>query len=68
MAEQPMAPAGLAMLDIMISRAEASCDRGRAELVALRLRASFGRKCRQRTMEATLARLRAQRAAAGASG
>jgi hypothetical protein len=55
---------GLAVLDAMIARAEASCERGRADLT----RVSGGRRAiinerraRLQIMEVTLARLQAER-------
>lgn len=55
---------GLVMLDAMIARAEASCERGREDLT----RVSGGkrpfrheRRARLQTMEHTLARLKAER-------
>ena len=64
MHESASRPPGLAMLDAMIARAEASCERGRADLT----RVSDGkrpfaheRRARLQTMEDTLARLKAER-------
>ena len=57
-------PPGLAVLDAMIAKAEASCERGRANLTCV----SAGkrpytqeRRARLQTMEDTLARLKAER-------
>jgi hypothetical protein len=57
-------PPGLVVLDAMIARAEASCERGRADLTC----ASAGkrpyiqvRRSRLQNMEDTLARLKAER-------
>ena len=55
-------PAGLAMLDTMIGRAEVACERGRRRMEAPRPPPRS--KASQQTMEETLARPRAQREAA----
>ena len=64
MHERASRPPGLAVLDAMITRAEASCARGRSALE----RGSGGkrryiqeRRARLQTMEDTLARLKADR-------
>ena len=52
------------ILDVMIARAEAACERGRKRLDVYRGPPALKRRARQETMEDTLARLRAQREAA----
>ena len=55
---------GLVMLDAMIARAEASCERGRADLTRVsggKRSFSHERRTRLQTMEDTLARLKAER-------
>ena len=66
MGDQSKLSPGLADLDAMIARAEAACERGRRKLEARRWPgpADLRRGVAQQTMEDTLARLRAQRAAA----
>jgi hypothetical protein len=57
-------PPGLAVLDAMIARAEASCARGRADLThvsAGKRRYTQARRARLQNMEDTLARLKAER-------
>ena len=54
-------PEGLAVLDAMIARAEAACERGRRKLEVRRWAADPRRKAAQQRMEETLARLRKQR-------
>ena len=60
-------PVGLAELDDIIARAEALCERYSSAADEVRPRKGFiftRRRNAQQTMEATLARLRAQREAA----
>jgi hypothetical protein len=62
-------PLGLVMMDAMIARAVASCERARAELAGTpRSKRSLvqKRQAQLKTMEDTLARLKAQRGAAEA--
>ena len=64
-------PIGLAELDDMIARAEALCERYSSAADEERPRKRFiftRRRNAQHTMEQTLARLRAQRKAAGQPG
>ena len=61
-------PEGLAVLDVMIARAEAACERGRKRLELQRGRPGVMRRTHQQRMEDTLARLRAQREAAARLG
>ena len=52
------------MLDAMIARAEAACERGRKRMELLRRPPGIMRRTHQQRMEDTLAGLRAQREAA----
>jgi hypothetical protein len=64
MQESASRPPGLAVLDAMIARAKASCERGRTALTSVSGgKRSFGyaRRAQLRTMEDTLARLKAER-------
>ena len=61
-------PEGLAVLDAMIARAEAACERGRRKMEVRRWASDPRHKAAQQKMEDTLARLRAQREAAARLG
>ena len=59
-------PEGLTVLDAMIARAEAACERGRRRMELQQGRPGVMRRTHQQRIEETLARLRAQREAATA--